>query len=221
MAYVEIPNPAYQNVPFRGGRGSGAGAYIDPSAGSSSPGGGYNYAAASNAIPNEQVIQTASDRLASRIAAKQRADDQSVFGRYASFGRAGSGGADGAFLKSRAANTSALGAGLADLNEQFEQSRLQGAGILANLGANENQYAADSERNRIDALRQAVEERLGTNEQELKAIDQKRTSLLDLIRAYAPEGANTRFASNPNDAIGNARQSQFEEILAEMFGAIG
>lgn len=124
-----------------------------------------------NATPSASIRDTAADRVSSRIAAKQRADERTFKNSFAGRGRALSGGLNSSLAANRIGNTSALGSALADLEADFEDSRLQGLGLVNTASAGLGGLGRDYSGATNQGLQTKYDYRLGTDR---NAIDQFR-----------------------------------------------
>lgn len=185
-----------------------------------------------NLIPTTQSLNTASDRLSSRIAAKNAADQRGVNQQFAGLGRSFSGARNDALYRTNLANTGALQTGLADLQQRYEENRLGGLktakelGISQQLANTKAKEAADAYALGLKGLqneftlgkgRLDLEDYLGKQGLDLqKQVFKEDTksketqNLIDLFSRFAPEGAGTPFVG--------ATSNYFNELLKKLFG---
>lgn len=182
--------------------------------------------AADTARLTDDYKETAANRLTSRLAAKQRADERAVRNRYASLGRSGSGAVGTSLQRVRNDSTSALASGLADLEEGFFSNKLNSSQAIQNAGKGlldvaggklsadtaAEGYAIDRENLAQDASQEAA--RLDAQK--------KNDFFNNLISFFSQFGQFGNLqAGGASAATNNQFNQQQDDLLKALFGAIG
>lgn len=105
----------------------------------------YSYMdqASNNMMPSPQSLDRSAARLRSSIDTQGNADDQSLQDQFAKRGRINTGGYDAARQRAMASRYSAMGTGMAQEQQNYDQNVMTGAKNLGDMGANYGKVASD------------------------------------------------------------------------------
>lgn len=173
------------------------------------------------AMPNQQQFDTASNRVASRVASQQRANQRQAQQGLASSGRVNSGRQDYLTAQNQAGAANATATGIAELESQFWDKQQAGAGILNNIGTGfANLGSAVSGANAAQG-KLALDQYLGQGKLQQDAQKNQQQFLNDAIvsllaggRQYAGNATNTQ-------ALNNNYNTQKTDLFNMLFSGLG
>lgn len=154
--------------------------------------------AEANALPTEGMLNTAANRISSRVAAQQKANNRIAQNHLGSIGRTGGGGFRKALIDNAQNATTGLATGLADLEHGFLDRRQKGAEVLSGLGLGMGRLE---------------------NEQEALAETERRNrseEMLDFFRSFIQGGNLTA----DGHGRGEDFNTDFQRILDSLFGGL-
>ena len=186
-----------------------------------------------NAMPSQQSFDSAAARVRSRIASRQNNLDRASMNQYAGTGNVG--GYDYSRAVNKATTQNEYSTALTDLQNQFEQQKQTGAGILntaasglANMG--QNQYSTDVTRElglgNIAQQKYSTDTSYNLGQQQIAqqkyATDlenqvNKQKALNELMQVFGQVG-NIRAKSTGRGA---AFDTNYTDLINQIFGAYG
>jgi len=159
--------------------------------------------AAASALPSQQDITTASDRLTSRLASAQASQQRQAQNQAAGLGRSRSGEAARRQGDIRGQTLGALGTGLADIQEDFNRRRQEGAGILSNIGQGLTGLGTAQTQGRVGLGT------LGVEQQQANTLQQQVANQLELGRGQL--GVSQQEADTGAQSVANQLQIAQEQ----------
>jgi hypothetical protein len=170
--------------------------------------------------PSEAAKTTASNRLASRLAANNASNEEQIRNLFAARGRGRSGALKTGLIQNLANTQQATASGIADIEEDFENRKLQQGQLLNQVGQTFGSFGnvlnqANLAKGRLDL----DTERVGLEEQALgqSAERDKLRGLLDFFGTFI-EGGNLS-AGGRTPARDEQFNNQLNQILERLFGA--
>lgn len=118
--------------------------------------------AASSAMPSPQSRDTAAARVRARVAGQGQAMNNQLRQQSQQSGQMNTGRYDANMARAMAANQGALASGLADVEDNYQRQRMEGAGILSNIAQGYGGLGESIGGLKLGGQRLALEDRLGT-----------------------------------------------------------
>lgn len=179
--------------------------------------------AAQYAIPLESDLDKASTRVSQRLARNQQGLEGQIKDRFAGRGLSNSGLYDSSLGRSRSEYQGNLGSALGELEGEYAKRRQEGANTLLGIGSGYGDIASKSGELGLGQQRLGLEETLGLGEIATKqsAIEaekkaNKQKNLIDSLLAFGTYG-NIKEA----DGTGTQFDSNFDDLIAKLFGSLG
>lgn len=158
------------------------------------------------ALPSLAAQETASDRIARRVAAQNAAQNRTLQNRLGAAGRGGSGTFRNGVLQNNQNAQTALATGLADLELGFADKQQQGAQLLTGIG---NQYQQGGlGLGRLQNEQTALAESQRSNQA---------NELIDFFNSFITGGN----LSSTGGGRGQAFDDDFMRLMNLLFGALG
>lgn len=182
--------------------------------------------ASQGAMPNPQQLETASNRLTSRLAANQASNQRQLQNRYAGLGRSGGGGYEQRSIQNMQNTSNSLATGLADLQNDFFNRQQQGAQILGTigqgqtaLGSQAGQLPISQQRANTETQQVANQLQLGLGSLQEQALARQLEEQLGLGRLSLEEQLGMGRLGVEQQALEETARRNQQEALVDFFNS--
>lgn len=189
----------------------------------------YLNQAAANAMPSPESRDRAAGRLREQISRDTNSMETQLRNQFGNRGNLQSGLFNQAYLGNQAAGLQARSQGLAQIEDDYERQRMQGAQNLGQIGGTLGNLGYQQQQSGLEQMRLALEESLGLGSQAIQKRGQDIEQQLGLgSQAIQTRGQDidkalqeTSLALQRELGLGDLQVKQLEQVLKEKLGLGG